>query len=157
MWSKVFLLGFLLLLLFVPVSTFSQDSEIITSLQELQMDYQTTTEKLNILSIQSEVDLMALTQLLPQLQKEVTILQQTVSRLIEESEKLSQDSEQLTIQLQELNGEISRLSISLESLGTQIIDLENSLKDFKTRDIITLSVGILAIVGVIILFFKKTE
>lgn len=155
MWSKVSLLGFLLLLLFAVPFTFSQDNETIEKLRALQLEYQTVTEKLNILSVQSSLDLMTLTTLLPELQKQVTLLQQTVTKLIEESERLAQDSIQLTAQLQQLSDEISKLLGQLEQQEILILDLERSLKDFQTRDIITLSVGILAIVGVIILFFKK--
>lgn len=154
-WLKVFLWVFLLQLLFCVVPIFSISGQTTRTLEDLQQEYQKNTERLNVLSIQSEIDLMDLQILLPQLRQEVNALSQEVSQLITESQLLKQDSKKLTQQLTELNTDIEKLSGSLDRIGTLTTDLEKSLKALQLKNNLSLGVAGLSLIGLVYLLIKS--
>lgn len=150
--KRLFLL-FLLLFLFVVPCSFSMEGQTIRTLDELQTEYQQNTERLNLLSVQSEIELMDLQIQFPELRLEVSRLQTEVTKLIEESKLLGQDSKQLVQQLTELNTDIEKLSESLDRIEILTFDLETSLKRSRNNSNMALLFAGGSLLSSVALFF----
>jgi len=109
-------------------------------------DLQKISNEYNEISVNSQLTLQDLQEILPQLTQRVNGLQTEVNGLIKDSQDLTETSEGLLQKWINLKNGIDNLSSSIETLGTSFTILDSSIKRAERKSNTGLAIAIIAAV-----------
>ncbi len=155
MKCKNFLLVFFLVWLSVGHTSLYSEDQKLKELEQISTELTEATNKFNQLAIASQLTLMDLQLILPELiqsQEDLLIDLTELDKQLQTIRTLSDSSlEKLTI----LKGTISSLSVSVATLGTSLSILDASVKAMERNNRVGIALGSIALAGVLALTIKE--
>lgn len=155
MRCKSFLLGFFLVwLLAGHTSLFSEDLKS-KELERISTELTEATKKFNSLAIASQLTLMDLQVILPELIQSQEDLLLDLTELDRQLQTIRTLSDSSLEKLTNLKDSISNLSVSVATLGTSLSILDASVKAMERNNAVGIVFGSIALAGVLALTIRE--